>query len=303
MQGSERCQTGLGKSLVSMGSGGHVIERGIHLRESRAMRIANLFGMVLAGFTAGVALGPAAHASGTLDQEYYQLPPIVSSAPITPALYYGTAVTPQLSGQLSQVDIYADRHLTAATQDLTMSIFATSGGLPTGSALATSSVVASTVTGNYDWISFNFTTPAQVQAGSQFAIVLTTIDSHANAYLWAGTDGITTSPYSGGYAAYFQAGSWNSLTTYSQMFRTYVTPNPDSSSSPAPVLQQFELGVSNSRATAACNSSASTSLNWGGSSSGSWGDSWAEWANGGKGGPVCTRTLVYSNALGHWIVG
>jgi hypothetical protein len=44
-------------------------------------------------------------------------------------------------------------------------------------------------------------------------------------------------------------------------------------------------------------------LNWGGAGSGGWGNSWAQWANGGSGGPVCTRTLVYSNSSSRWIVG
>jgi len=35
---------------------------------------------------------------------------------------------------------------------------------------------------------------------------------------------------------------------------------------------------------------------------GGWVQSWAQWMNGGLGGAVCTRTLVYSNAQGRWIL-
>jgi len=35
---------------------------------------------------------------------------------------------------------------------------------------------------------------------------------------------------------------------------------------------------------------------------GGWGQSWALWMNGGLGGAVCTRMLVYSNAHGRWVV-
>lgn len=35
---------------------------------------------------------------------------------------------------------------------------------------------------------------------------------------------------------------------------------------------------------------------------GGWSASWAQWANGGAGGPVCVRTLRYSNTLGAWTV-
>ena len=41
---------------------------------------------------------------------------------------------------------------------------------------------------------------------------------------------------------------------------------------------------------------------WSGASSGGWTRSWAQWPNGGAGGAVCARTLVYSDALGHWTV-
>lgn len=67
---------------------------------------------------------------------------------------------------------------------------------------------------------------------------------------------------------------------------------------PAPITQQFGMPSSGT-----CDAAAPVMLNWGGAGSGGWGNSWAQWANGGNGGAVCTRTLVYSNAVGHWIVG
>lgn len=42
--------------------------------------------------------------------------------------------------------------------------------------------------------------------------------------------------------------------------------------------------------------------NWAGVESGGWSLSWAEWANGGTGGTVCTRTLAYSDSTGRWAV-
>ncbi|MGI9136185.1 MAG: hypothetical protein ACR2JS_03880 [Candidatus Nanopelagicales bacterium] len=68
--------------------------------------------------------------------------------------------------------------------------------------------------------------------------------------------------------------------------------------SPEPLVQQFGMPTSGT-----CDDAAPAILNWGGAGGGGWGNSWAQWANGGKGGPVCTRTLVYSNVLSHWIVG
>lgn len=69
-------------------------------------------------------------------------------------------------------------------------------------------------------------------------------------------------------------------------------------SSPAPVVQQFGKPVAGT-----CEASAPVTLNWGGAGSGGWGESWAQWMNGGNGGAVCTRTLVYSTAQSRWVTG
>ena len=65
---------------------------------------------------------------------------------------------------------------------------------------------------------------------------------------------------------------------------------------PAPIVQQFARPVSGT-----CLAAAPTSLNWSGVSSGGWGESWAQWPNGGAGGPVCTRTLTYSASQSAWV--
>lgn len=79
-----------------------------------------------------------------------------------------------------------------------------------------------------------------------------------------------------------------------------VTFIPPSSSSVAPpsVTQQFGRP-----STGTCDAAASATLNWGGAGSGGWGDSWAQWMNGGRGGAVCTRMLVYSIGPGRWVIG
>jgi hypothetical protein len=70
------------------------------------------------------------------------------------------------------------------------------------------------------------------------------------------------------------------------------------SSSPSPIVQQF-----GKPATGTCADAASSSLNWSSVASGGWGESWAQWTNNGKGGAVCTRTLVYSTTQSKWILG
>lgn len=77
-----------------------------------------------------------------------------------------------------------------------------------------------------------------------------------------------------------------------------VTPSGGSSSetsAPAPLLQQFAKP-----ATGTCDAAQPTGLNWSGVASGGWSESWAQWANGGQGGTVCTRTLEYSVSRGAW---
>lgn len=66
---------------------------------------------------------------------------------------------------------------------------------------------------------------------------------------------------------------------------------------PADVLQQFGKPLSGT-----CDAAAPASLNWAGVASGGWGESWAQWANGGRGGAVCTRTLTYSESRAAWVV-
>lgn len=70
-----------------------------------------------------------------------------------------------------------------------------------------------------------------------------------------------------------------------------------SSGGPAEILQAFGLPASGT-----CATSQPANINWAGVGSGGWANSWAQWVNGGKGGPVCIRTLVYSTTQAKWIV-
>ncbi len=63
-----------------------------------------------------------------------------------------------------------------------------------------------------------------------------------------------------------------------------------SASAPAPVVQQFARPTSGT-----CDAAQPAGLNWSGVVSGGWSESWAQWANGGRGGSVCTRTLEFVN--------
>lgn len=91
-------------------------------------------------------------------------------------------------------------------------------------------------------------------------------------------------------------------TFFELVINSSPTPSPSSDSSngdaaPAPVIQQFGMP-----ATGTCDEAQPEGLNLSGVPSGGWGISWAQWMNGGTGGAVCTRTLVYSTDQSKWIV-
>jgi len=92
-------------------------------------------------------------------------------------------------------------------------------------------------------------------------------------------------------------------TSFTVTYPSQPNPDPDpdpgsaSGETPTPRIQQFEKP-----ATGTCNEAQPAGLNWGGAATGSWGQSWAQWANKGEGGSVCTRTLAYNNSTATWQV-
>lgn len=93
-------------------------------------------------------------------------------------------------------------------------------------------------------------------------------------------------------------GCGNPSFTVTMNFTGGILPPTDSLPGPAPIIQQFGKPASGT-----CDPIAPESLNWAGVASGGWGESWAQWMNGGSGGAVCTRTLVYRSAQSIWVVG
>jgi hypothetical protein len=94
----------------------------------------------------------------------------------------------------------------------------------------------------------------------------------------------------------FAAVSWSGTIMTSGTFAG--SPSAAEGSAPLPVTQQLGRPI-----VGTCAEAAPASLNWAGVASGGWGESWAQWMNGGLGGAVCTRTLVYSTSQSRWILG
>ncbi len=69
------------------------------------------------------------------------------------------------------------------------------------------------------------------------------------------------------------------------------------SAAPAPEIQQFGLPASGN-----CEDGITEAMNWSGVGLDGWGISWAQWANNGAGGAVCTRTVTYDTSSAKWVV-
>jgi len=118
----------------------------------------------------------------------------------------------------------------------------------------------------------------------------------------AGTEGDTATfdiaPGANGSSVSLLDGTFTEVATFTVTYpNSSATGSSATGSTPAPVIQQFEKP-----ATGSCDEAEPEGLDWGGAASGGWGESWAQWANEGQGGPVCTRTLEYNNSTATWQV-
>lgn len=217
--------------------------------------------------------------------------------------------TPGQSGSLTMVGLGISK--SGSVTNLTIALNAASGGVPTGSALASQTLTGtdlSVITTGQTIFDVTFTSPASVTAGSTYALVATTTDNRTFFPVFGGGDfrWYYSNAYANGNSASKTGGSWTFMGG-DLTFVTYVVESSSGNtvsnsaldaSSPAVVLQQYGKPTSGT-----CHSGDPEYLNWGGVPSGGWGESWAQWVSGGNGGAVCTRTLVYSTSQSRWTVG
>ena len=202
--------------------------------------------------------------------------------------------TAGLSGSLTRVELGLSS--TNAVTSLTVFITAASNGTPTGPTLSTVTLSTSdlaSVTTTPSMLSVTFPAPATIVAGNQYAINATTTGS--NSLNWHA--GAT---YAGGNFAVYAAPTWYTY-NFDVAFATYVDSAPSFSGAatfgPSPVLQEFGKPV-----TGTCDAAQPAGLDWAGVPNGGWANSWSQWMNGGTGGFVCTRTLVYSTTQAKWVL-
>ena len=121
------------------------------------------------------------------------------------------------NGRLTKVDVNI-KNGTTPTQHLIVAIYSDSGGSP-NTVLGTSSILSTSVSGSYAYISARFVEAPQMVSGTSYWVVCYMQDGGAGSYNWSSTTAATTSKTStnGG-------GSW-SATSYAVNLKTYVSTN------------------------------------------------------------------------------
>ena len=195
----------------------------------------NIRRLLAGGVLVSAVLVPAAAgAVGTLDQEAPAPSPsatVITLANIGPRVSSGQTFTAGLSGVLDQVDLPLHRQ-SSTTEDLSVEIRNVVSGLPGPTVLASATVPAANVPPgsafDWGWVSVTFTSPPQIDAGSQYAIVAHTNGSGRfdDPYNWI----VSTASYPGGVWVYSNSSppaTWDRLTHDRDFgFRTYVTVPP-----------------------------------------------------------------------------
>ena len=85
--------------------------------------------------------------------------------------WVGQTFTPSRSGALTEIDLEMFCNNCTSAKSVTVSVQATSGGLPSGQDLAVATLTIGT-SGLPAWSAANFASPANVSAGTQYAIVI-----------------------------------------------------------------------------------------------------------------------------------
>lgn len=125
----------------------------------------------------------------------------INGVGITTTTYGGQTFTPTVTGLLTKADINLFcSNCTGTTPNLTLSVRATSGGLPTGADLATATITGFS-SGINAYYSTTFASPPTLTAGTQYALVIRpTVNPSAGIYalIRSGTSTTGANVYAGG---------------------------------------------------------------------------------------------------------
>lgn len=161
------------------------------------MRSANHALSILTAIAASVVFASPATADPVIDQQTVVDPVwgYQSAGDVTRTTPMASSFTAGLTGALTQVDLKFCCKQNLNPQDLTIGIYAITGGLPGGSALASEMPSSATLSAlpisvggagmaNVGTLSVLFTSPAQVTAGTSYAIVTSVDRSSGSNYRW-----------------------------------------------------------------------------------------------------------------------
>lgn len=210
----------------------------------------------------------------------------------------GQVFTAGISGSLTSAAV--NLYTLSGTPSLSQHVYAVDPftSVPTGAALASQTITPGPSA--WTWIETTFSSPISVTVGTQYALVVTSSDVTTQAR-WA--RGFS---YPGGSSVLGASGTWIVITGSNAgdfAFRTYVTtedPSSPTTTNLTPGAMQQQIGEVG---TNSCSKIDDSTLGFGTEVHGGWTMSWAQWANDGAGGSVCTRTLTYEVNSSRWSAG
>ena len=146
------------------------------------------------------------------------------------------------TGVVPFVDLFHYKVLSAVGY-LYVDLYATSGGFPTGAALATARVLdESLISTSSQWVRWVFDSPITLTAASVYALVLrssTGVDA-TNYIMWRHS---TTSAYAGGQSCQYDGATWTAIAAgYDFEFKVYVTQNDTALTMPSGYDQYCQIG-------------------------------------------------------------
>lgn len=140
-----------------------------------------------------------------------------ANASLTTTAWLADKFTNTNAGRLTKVDIRL-KEGTSPTQHVIVAIYSDSGGSP-GTLLATSSILSSSITSSYAYITARFTEAPALTATTAYWIVAYMQMGGSGNWLWSSTTNDTTAKTSSD-----SGGSW-SATSYALNLKTYVSTN------------------------------------------------------------------------------
>jgi len=251
------------------------------------------------GLLASVVLAPGAWAAPQPDQSSTGV--ATRAWGVYSSQWQGQTFTPSVSDVLSQISVKL--YFWNSSGPITMNVYDTSGGLPTGAPLASQAVTgipngsAAADCANIDPSMVTFASPATLLAGHLYAFTLQTSQSGydaaacSNPRTYAGGAGITAAP----------APDWLPFGDYQLLFTTYmgaVAPTSDPSTPPKWTVVHQALPVP---ASGRCADLQDADVSYGTGLHGGWQLGWEPWVPsvnpGVRGGWACIRVLI--NTGGH----